>query len=164
MKAGRQIALLGMLSASIIAATAAFAVQPDEILSDAALEKRARSLSAELRCVVCQNQSIDDSNAPLAKDLRIVVRERLTAGDSDAEVIDYVVARYGEFVLLRPRLGTHTLVLWLAPPTLFLLGMLAIFWRTREVARGRPASRQVAPLSPEEQQRLTELLKSDRAP
>ena len=90
-----------------------FAVQPDEILSDAALEARARALSKELRCMVCQNQSIDDSDAPLARDLRILVRERLQAGDSDQQVIDFLVARYGEFVLLRPRFSWHTALLWL---------------------------------------------------
>src|ERR1041384_1887939 len=93
----------------------ALAVQPDEILKDAALEPRARTLSQELRCMVCQNQSIDDSDAPLAKDLRVLVRERLTAGDSDRQVIDFLVTRYGEFVLLKPRFSMHTLLLWLAP-------------------------------------------------
>src|SRR5215475_9445743 len=88
------------------------AVQPDEILPDPALEARARALSRDLRCMVCQNQSIDDSDAPLARDLRILVRERLTAGDSDTQVIDFLVARYGEFVLLKPRLAGHTLILW----------------------------------------------------
>src|SRR5262249_16930982 len=93
----------------------ALAVQPDEILRDPVLEARARPLSQELRCMVCQNQSIDGSDAPLAKDLRVLVRERLTAGDSDSQVIDFLVARYGEFVLLKPRLSAHTLLLWLAP-------------------------------------------------
>src|SRR5207249_11922976 len=93
----------------------ALAVQPDEIMQDPALEGRARALSKELRCMVCQNQSIDDSDAPLARDLRILVRERLKEGDSDRQVIDFLVARYGEFVLLKPRLNAHTLLLWLAP-------------------------------------------------
>src|SRR6188474_3255302 len=92
----------------------ALAVQPDEILKDPALEARARALSQELRCMVCQNQSIDDSDAPLTKDLRVLVRERLSAGDSDRQVIDFMVARYGEFVLLRPRLNAHTVLLWTA--------------------------------------------------
>src|SRR5882757_400896 len=104
-----------------MAAGSALAVQPDEILQDAKLETRARALSQELRCMVCQNQSIDDSDAPLARDLRVLVRERLTAGDSDSQVIDFLVARYGEFVLLKPRLSLHTLLLWLAP-----LAVLAI--------------------------------------
>ena len=93
----------------------ALAVQPDEVLSDATLEARARGLSRELRCMVCQNQSIDDSDAPLARDLRLLVRERLTAGDSDAQVQDFLVARYGEFVLLKPPFEWHTALLWLTP-------------------------------------------------
>jgi cytochrome c-type biogenesis protein CcmH len=132
----------------------AVAVQPDERLADPALEARARSLSAELRCLVCQNQSIDDSDADLARDLRMIVRERLEAGDSDREVIDYLVARYGEFVLLRPRFETHTLVLWLAGPALLLIGGLAavIGWRRRRGAAEAPS------LSPDEEARLAALL------
>ena len=107
---------LVVLALALAAATHAFAVQPDEVLTDPALEARARVLSKELRCMVCQNQSIDDSDAPLARDLRILVRERLTAGDSDGQVLDFLVARYGEFVLLKPRLELHTLLLWGAPP------------------------------------------------
>ena len=98
------------------------AVQPDEILADAALEGRARALSKELRCMVCQNQSIDDSDAPLARDLRVLVRERLQAGDSDRQVIDFLVARYGEFVLLKPRFSLHTALLWLGPLAVLLIG------------------------------------------
>jgi cytochrome c-type biogenesis protein CcmH len=108
------------------AAPCAIAVEPDEVLSDAALEARARALSRELRCMVCQNQSIDDSEAPLARDLRILVRERLQAGDSDRQVIDFLVARYGEFVLLRPRFSWHTAVLWLGPAALLLIGGCAV--------------------------------------
>src|SRR3990170_313302 len=100
------------------------AVQPDEVLQDPALEGRARHLSEGLRCLVCQNQSIDDSEAPLAKDLRLLVRERLTAGDTDQEIEDFVVARYGEFVLLKPRLTPHTLILWFATPAVFLAALL----------------------------------------
>src|SRR5438876_8332769 len=100
----------------------AVALGPDEVLSDAALEARARSLSKELRCMVCQNQSIDDSDAPLARDLRILVRERLTAGDSDGEVLDFLTARYGSFVLLKPRLTWETAALWLAPAGVLLAG------------------------------------------
>lgn len=106
----------------------AFAVQPDEVLSDPVLETRAREISAELRCLVCQNQSIDDSDADLAKDLRLLVRERLTAGDSDKQVVQYLVDRYGEFVLLQPRFALHTLVLWVAAPVLFLVGIF-LMWR-----------------------------------
>src|SRR5215469_6301963 len=100
----------------------AIALGPDEVLSDPALEVRARALSKELRCMVCQNQSIDDSEAPLARDLRILVRERLQAGDSDRRVIDFLVARYGEFVLLRPRFAWHTALLWFGPATLLIAG------------------------------------------
>src|SRR6266404_528269 len=114
--------LIGLSALSV----PAFAVQPDEILADPVLETRARSLSKELRCMVCQNQSIDDSDAPLARDLRILVRERLTAGDSDRQVLDFLTARYGEFVLLKPLLAWHTAVLWLAPPAVLLLGALVL--------------------------------------
>src|SRR5262252_8592806 len=100
----------------------AHAVQPDEMLADPALEQRARTLSRELRCMVCQNQSIDDSDAPLARDLRILVRDRLKAGDSDRQVLDFLVDRYGQFVLLRPRLGWDTALLWLAPIGVLLIG------------------------------------------
>jgi cytochrome c-type biogenesis protein CcmH len=135
----------------------ALAVQPDEVLSDPELEKRARGLSLGLRCLVCQNQSIDDSDAPLAKDLRVLVRERLVAGDSDAQVIDYVVARYGDFVLLKPPMNVHTLLLWLAP-LIALIGALVIVVRGMrsppEVADG-PA----APLSAQEKEALEQLLK-----
>src|ERR1700704_4186811 len=103
---------------TLAAPVRAFAVQPDEVLADAALEARARVLSKELRCMVCQNQSIDDSDAPLARDLRLLVRERLKDGDSDGQVIDFLVARYGEFVLLKPRLALHTALLWFGPPVL----------------------------------------------
>src|SRR5512133_3843687 len=121
---------------TFVAAPCAMAVEPDEVLSDATLEGRARALSKELRCMVCQNQSIDDSEAPLARDLRILVRERLQAGDSDGQVIDFLVARYGEFVLLRPRFSWHTAVLWLGPAALLLVGgcallVLARRYRTR---------------------------------
>ena len=111
---------------TFVAAPCAMAVEPDEVLSDATLEARARALSKELRCMVCQNQSIDDSEAPLARDLRILVRERLQAGDSDGQVIDFLVARYGEFVLLRPRFSWHTAVLWLGPAALLLVGGCAV--------------------------------------
>src|ERR1700710_1883148 len=110
------IAILTIVLLAALAAPAAFAVQPDEIMGDPAKEARARDLSRELRCMVCQNQSIDDSEAPLARDLRLLVRERIAAGDSDNQVIEFLVARYGEFVLLKPRVNQHTLVLWLLPP------------------------------------------------
>lgn len=111
---------------SLAAALPAHAVEPDEILQDKALEARARHISEGLRCLVCQNQSIDDSEAPLAKDLRVLVRDRLKAGDTDQQIEDYVVARYGEFVLLKPRFTAHTLILWLATPAVFLLALIVI--------------------------------------
>ena len=129
--------------------TSALAVQPDEVLSDAALEKRARGLSAGLRCLVCQNQSIDDSDAPLAKDLRVLVRERLVAGDSDAQVIDYVVARYGDFVLLKPPVNSHTVLLWVAPILALLAALFVIFRNMR--ARAPVSAAATRPLSKAEQ-------------
>jgi cytochrome c-type biogenesis protein CcmH len=139
--------------------TPGLAVQPDEILPDAKLETRARGLSHELRCMVCQNQSIDDSDAPLARDLRLLVRERLKAGDTDAQVLDYLVARYGEFVLLRPRFELHTAALWLAPIGLLCAGAITLVLamrRRRRLAVAGPAE-PAAPLSPREQARLAEL-------
>ncbi|WP_208977975.1 cytochrome c-type biogenesis protein [Labrenzia sp. 011] len=136
------------------------AVAPDEILDDPVLETRARNLSAELRCMVCQNQSIDDSDAPLARDLRILVRERLLAGDSDAQVIDYLVSRYGEFVLLKPRFAWHTLALWAAGPVALVAGLFAIglAMRKRRARAGQPADGPEAQLSEEEERRLQALL------
>lgn len=119
----------------------AIAVEPDEILSDPKMEARARVLSAELRCMVCQNQSIDDSDAPLARDLRILVRERLSAGDTNAEVIDFLVARYGEFVLLKPRFNGNTVLLWMAPPAFLIVGGLVaamLYRRRRVMAEAKP--------------------------
>jgi cytochrome c-type biogenesis protein CcmH len=142
----------------LVTLTPALAVQPDEILKDPALESRARALSQELRCMVCQNQSIDDSDAPLAKDLRVLVRERLTAGDSDRQVIDFLVARYGEFVLLRPRLNAHTVLLWLAPFAVVLAGAFGLIMFLRRRRReGLPANAQ-APLTSDEQKRVAALL------
>jgi cytochrome c-type biogenesis protein CcmH len=135
----------------------AVAVQPGEILPDAAMERRARAISSELRCLVCQNQSIDDSDAPLAKDLRVLVRERLVAGDSDRAVRDFVVARYGDFVLLRPPFDVRTALLW-AAPFLILLAALGFMWR-RGRAMAAPAS--AAPLSEEERRRVERLLGDD---
>ena len=149
--------IAGLLLAGSLAASSALAVEPDEILADAALEARARTLSAELRCLVCQNQSIDDSNAPLARDLRIIVRERLSAGDSDAEVLDFVVQRYGEFVLLRPRFRLGTLLLWFSVPMLLALAAWML-WRMRRSG----AASATLPLSADEERRLAELLDRDR--
>jgi cytochrome c-type biogenesis protein CcmH len=132
----------------------AFAVNPDEVLSNPALETRARAISTELRCMVCQNQSIDDSNADLARDLRLLVRKRLVDGDSDSQVLDYIVSRYGEFVLLKPRLSEKTYVLWGAPVALLLIGgvSMAVFARRR---LGKPTGTR---LTDDEQTRLEELL------
>jgi cytochrome c-type biogenesis protein CcmH len=144
---------------ALAAPSAAWAVQPDEVLSDATLEGRARALSKELRCMVCQNQSIDDSDAPLARDLRVLLRERLQAGDSDRQVIDFLVARYGEFVLLRPRLSPHTALLWLGPAAVLLIGACGLWWAARR-RRGDATARaaETAKLSPAEEARLSELL------
>ena len=141
-------------------ATSGLAVEPDEILADPAMEARARALSAELRCLVCQNQSIDDSNAPLARDLRLLVRERLKAGDSDAAVKSFVVARYGEFVLLRPPFGTSTLILWLSPPVLVLATLLALLVKSRRARLASAHSGQR--LTSEEEARLAKLLKQEQ--
>ena len=138
------------------------AVQPDEILKDAVLEKRARNISSELRCLVCQNQSIDDSNAPLARDLRILVRDRLKSGDSDDQVFDFVVARYGEFVLLKPPFGPSTLLLWLSP---FLVLALASFVLLRSYRRrlteSGPSAAPAVELSAEELAALKRLNEED---
>jgi len=133
----------------------AVAVQPDEVLPDPALEQRARVLSRELRCMVCQNQSIDDSDAPLARDLRLLVRERLKAGDSNGDVIDFLVARYGEFVLLKPRISWRNALLWTTPMLILLTGLSALFFLRR---RPRIAT-ESAGLTPEEERRLKEVLK-----
>jgi cytochrome c-type biogenesis protein CcmH len=138
-------------------AAPAAALSPDEILSDPVLEQRARDISAGLRCLVCQNQSIDDSDADLARDLRVLVRERLVAGDSDEAVRQFVVDRYGEYVLLNPRMGSHTIPLWIAAPTLLLVGLatLAVLGRRRRAVDGG--------LSAEEQAALAALQDEDES-
>jgi cytochrome c-type biogenesis protein CcmH len=159
----KRLVLALLLGFSLLAGPA-LAVAPDEVLDDPVLESRARALSAELRCMVCQNQSIDDSDAPLAKDLRVLVRERLVAGDSDQQVIDYLVSRYGEFVLLKPRFAWHTIVLWAAGPVALIAGVIAIGAALRKRARNRSATADPsAPrLTAEEERRLQALLdKSD---
>jgi cytochrome c-type biogenesis protein CcmH len=135
--------LLAALFLLIAAVVPAGAVQPDEILSDPALESRARALSAGLRCLVCQNQSIDDSNAPLARDLRLLIRERLKAGDSDAQAVDFIVARYGDFVLLRPRFTPETWILWIGPFALLLIVGAILYLRRRR--GGNAAERALEP-------------------
>ena len=136
----------------------AFADNPDEMLSDPTLEARARTISAGLRCLVCQNESIDDSDADLAHEIRVLVRERRKAGDSDDQVRLYLVDRYGEFVLLRPVFDWHTLVLWIAAPTILVIGGLVLF----VVARRRRSTLDTAELSAEEQAALDELNSSSR--
>ncbi|MDO8882353.1 MAG: cytochrome c-type biogenesis protein [Pseudotabrizicola sp.] len=132
-----------------------FAVQPDEVLADAGLEARARAISRNLRCPVCQGESIDDSNAPISRDLRLVVRERIMAGDTDAQVVDFVVSRYGEFVLFSPKAEGANLILWLAGPGLLLVGGIGAFAYIRKRGRGVvPAEA----LSADEQSRLRDLL------
>jgi cytochrome c-type biogenesis protein CcmH len=158
----KKILALAFVIAVMVASSAAYAVQPDEIMADPVKEARARALSQELRCMVCQNQSIDDSEAPLARDLRLLVRERLAAGDSDSQVIDFLVARYGEFVLLKPRLERQTLLLWLLPPLVLTVGGLALWLHSRR-RTGLAAAEATAGLSPDEKARLAALL-SDEQP
>lgn len=138
----------------ILAASPLWAVLPDEILSDPALEARARAITATLRCPVCQGESIDDSSAPISRDLRLVVRERLVDGDTDEQVLDYVTARYGEFVLFKPRMTGSGLLLWLAGPLMLVLGGIIAFAMTRTRARAP----EPAPISAEEQAALDRLL------
>ncbi|MCF6344580.1 MAG: cytochrome c-type biogenesis protein CcmH [Devosiaceae bacterium] len=142
---------------SLLTPIAAFAVLPSEILDDPVLEERARDLSKNLRCLVCQNQNIDESDAPLAADLRVLVRERLIAGDSNKQVIDYVVARYGEYVLLNPVLGPHTIILWTAMPIILLGGGIFLFFL---VKRRKKTGKSIS-LSKEEKAALAELEKHD---
>jgi cytochrome c-type biogenesis protein CcmH len=148
----RALALIIFLA---VFAGPALAVTPDEIMKDPALEARARHLSQELRCMVCQNQSIDDSDAPLAHDLRVLVREHLAKGDSDQQVLNFLVARYGDFVLLKPPLQIDTLLLWGLPPAALLAGFAALIIMAR---RRQKVSLQVPALSPAEQQKLTTLV------
>ncbi len=145
--------LLAVILLALTFGAPAFAVQPDEILKDPALEARARALSQELRCMVCQNQSIEDSDAPLARDLRVLVRERLTAGDSDTQVMDFLVARYGEFVLLKPRMSLHTVLLWGAPFAVLVIGAIGFLAARR---RARPA--EPPRLTADEEARINALL------
>jgi cytochrome c-type biogenesis protein CcmH len=152
----RRLALIAILFA-LLAPGAAFAVRPDEMLKDPALEARARHLSEELRCMVCQNQSIDDSEAALAHDLRVLVRQRLEAGDSDRQVLDFLVARYGDFVLLKPPFKLDTLLLWGLPPLALLVGLagIAVMARRRKMPSEAPQ-----PLTPQEQEKVATLVGS----
>jgi cytochrome c-type biogenesis protein CcmH len=146
-----------MALVAVVWATPAAAVLPDEVLDDPALEARARDLSAELRCMVCQNQSIDDSDAPLARDLRLLIRERLEAGDTNEEIIDFLVARYGEFILLKPQFNWHTVLLWAAPPAVLVVGGIVAVaaYRRRQTGAG-PAE-----LDREEHEALKRLLSDE---
>lgn len=150
--------LFAVLLCWLLVVPAAFAVQPDEILADPALEERARDLSKELRCVVCQNEAIDTSNAGMARDMRVLLRERLVAGDSDDEVRDFFVARYGDYVLMNPPIKASTYVLWFGPAVVLLLAA-AFVWRAAR--RRKTTATPAAALSSEEQARLDRLL-SDR--
>ena len=139
--------------ALFLAVTPAWAVQPDEMLADRDLESRAREISRDIRCPVCQGESIDDSNAPISRDLRLIIRERLVAGDTDAEVVDYIVARYGEGVLFNPPAEGVNLVLWFAGPALLLAGIAVALSANRRRAVPEPA------LTADEEARLQEILK-----
>lgn len=153
----KQVVAAFVLACLALTALPLRAVQPDEILADPTLEARARAISAQLRCLVCRNENIDDSNADLARDLRLLVRERLMAGDSDAEVVAYLVDRYGEYVLLNPTTKGANLILWIAGPSALVVGLIGagLYMRRR---RSAPEVA-VQPLSPDEEKRLSEILK-----
>ena len=152
-------AIISALLMSILLVGSVLAVEPHEVLKNPALEARARALSKDIRCLVCQNQSIDDSNADLARDLRVLVRDRLKEGDSDTEILDYLVKRYGEFVLRKPLIKSSTYLLWYGPAVIFLLGVVGLFVFFK---RRRPTpERDTAGLSADEQHRINALLKDD---
>ena len=161
--------LLAILALVLAAQGTALAVEPGEILKDPEQEARAREVGKALRCVVCQNQSIDDSNAELARDMRVLVRERITAGDSDQEILDYMVSRYGDFVLLDPPFKTETLVLWIGPGVIALIGLVAVvgYYRRRKGEAGEAdaeaAETVQAPLSDAEKKRLAALMEDENA-
>ena len=154
----RRLAAVALVLAAV-ASSSSLAVQPEEMLKDPKLEARARELSRELRCMVCQNQSIDESEAPLARDLRLLVRERLTKGDTDQQVLDFLVVRYGEFVLLKPPLESRTIILWALPPVALLAGAIGLFFAVR---RRRTVQLEPATLSIEERRRLSTFVDEDR--
>lgn len=152
-----------LLFVPLLVATHAWAVEPNEMLSNPVLEARARAISEQLRCMVCQNESIDESEAPLAHDLRMLVRQRIMAGDTDTQIINFLVSRYGEFILLKPPLSWNTVALWGAPPALLVLGILMIVVVERRRATGRPASEGATQLTAAEETRLAEILHTDTA-
>ncbi len=155
----KRAAIILAFTLAVLAGSPVRAVQPDEIMADPLKEARARELSKELRCMVCQNQSIDDSDAPLARDLRLLVRERISAGDTDSQVIDFLVARYGEFVLLKPRVNKHTVLLWLVPPLALMGGGIALWVYSRRRDRAGNLDREsLMKLTPAEEARLEKLL------
>jgi cytochrome c-type biogenesis protein CcmH len=162
MKYLHAFALLIVLFAPALSPVPSWAVEPDEVLSNPVLEARARTISKELRCMVCQNESIDESEAPLARDLRLLVRRRILAGDSDQQIINFLVSRYGEFILLKPPLSWNTIALWGAPPALLLLGaiMIVVVERRRKAAGPMP---EIAKLSAAEEARLAKILDGEAA-
>jgi cytochrome c-type biogenesis protein CcmH len=161
----KRILAFAFAVAVMMGSSAAYAVQPDEIMADPVKEARARDLSRELRCMVCQNQSIDDSEAPLARDLRLLVRERIAAGDSDAQVMDFLVARYGEFVLLKPRVRPHTLLLWLVPPLALFGGGFALWRYNRRRSKSALAEDpSLLTLTADEEARLERLIAAEASP
>jgi cytochrome c-type biogenesis protein CcmH len=160
-KAVKYLQALAVLIA-LLTSSHVWAVAPDETLSNPALEARARAISKELRCMVCQNESIDDSEAPLAHDLRLLVRRRIMAGDTDAQIINFLVSRYGEFILLKPPLSWHTLALWGTPPTLLFVGILLIVVVERRRGGAMPAA-EAASLTAAEQARVAEILRGNNA-
>ena len=151
--------VLSVLSIAVLTPRA-LAVEPSEMLKDPKLEARARAISKNLRCLVCQNESIDESNADLARDLRVLLRERLKAGDTDKQAVDYLVSRYGEYVLLKPRLSPHTYILWFGPFLVLLTGGFGVYYARRRAAASKAAAKVEAALSEDERKRLDELLKS----
>jgi cytochrome c-type biogenesis protein CcmH len=158
-------ALAAAFALIVMMSPAAHAVLPDEIMADPAKEARARDLSRELRCMVCQNQSIDDSEAPLARDLRLLVRERIAAGDSNAQVLDFLVARYGQFVLLKPPFERQTLLLWLVTPFVLGAGGLALYLQNRRRTRlAETADQSAVALTAEEEARLQRLMTAENRP
>ena len=151
--------LIGLFLLVLASLSPAYAVEPDEILKDAGLETRARAISSELRCLVCQNQSIDDSHAPLARDLRVLVRQKLAAGESDDAILGFLVDRYGDFILLKPRFSSDTLLLWLSPFAVLLLGG----WAICRISR-RQTQDKIVPLDSTERLSLEALLKDKDLP
>lgn len=150
---------------ALLASGPALAVNPSEVLDDPELEARAREVGKDLRCLVCQNQSIDDSDAELAQDMRVLVRERIVAGDSNIEVIDYIVSRYGDYVLLNPPFKAKTLALWVGPGAFLLAGVLGVFFfyrgRQQQVTANVGVAKTAKPLSDDEKKKLADLLKED---